>query len=118
MNIEKDFTYDDLEQLSQMDMNELKKVRDQILMQISNIDNKHDYIDDVYSVETCVEQMIDMDVDLKFAKDMNCCVAGNGAMFDKNIQGVIPEAMTMLFNYRKELKDNMKSKKKIIEKIK
>ena len=57
-----------------------------------------------------------MNTDLSWAKEKNVTVAGNGSTYDKSTAGVIPEAMTYLFNYRKTLKNKMKEEKKLLQK--
>lgn len=62
-----------------------------------------------------IDLMIDMKNDLSFAKELNVTVAGNGSTYDKSEIGVIPEGMTFLFNYRKQLKTEMNEKKRLLQ---
>lgn len=118
INILKDFTSSDIDGLQELDVQELTQIRNNIMSLLSKLDSGHEYIHGVNNVETFIEDMIEMKPDLSFAKDMNVSIAGNGSLYDKNIKGVIPDAMEMLFNYRKELKTKMKSEYKILEKKK
>ena len=75
----------------------------------------HEFIKGVDNVLDIIENMIHMKNDLSFAKKLNVTVAGNGSTYDKSEEGVIPEGMTFLFDYRKRLKTEMNDKKRIIQ---
>lgn len=76
----------------------------------------HDYLHGVKSVLENVDNLIDMKTDLSYAKERNVTIAGNGSSYNKSIEGVIPSAMRMLFEYRKQLKNEMKENKKLLQK--
>ena len=79
----------------------------------------HQYLHGVNSVMDNVDNFIEMKSDLNYAYNNNLTVAANGSSYDKTKDGVIPQAMTMLFNYRKEIKTEMKKvKQKWQDKIK
>lgn len=118
INILKDFTSNDIDDLQKLDLQELMQIRNNIMSLSSKFDSGHEYIHGVNNVESFIDDMIEMKPDLSFAKDMNVSIAGNGSLYDKNVKGVIPDAMEMLFNYRKELKTKMKNEYKILEKKK
>lgn len=76
----------------------------------------HQYLLGVDSVLENVDNLIEMKTDLSYAKERNVTIAGNGSSYAKNVNGVIPSAMTMLFEYRKQLKNEMKENKKLLQK--
>lgn len=71
----------------------------------------HRYLHGVAGVMNNVDNFIEMKSDLTYAYNSDLTVAANGSSYDKTKEGVIPQAMTMLFNYRKELKTEMKKVK-------
>ena len=71
---------------------------------------------EVDNVDKLIIDLINGDIDTSSLVERNLTMAGNGSTYDKSIEGVIPEAMTYLFNYRVELKTEMKEKNKILQK--
>lgn len=61
--------------------------------------------------------MVDMKWDNSIAKDNNWAVAGNGTMYDKSFEGVIPATMAYLSEERDKAKILMKVKKRELEKL-
>lgn len=69
----------------------------------------HDYIHGVKDKLETIDAMVEGSLDLSFAKELNVTVAGNGSMYRKDVLGVIPRAMSSLFELRKSLKGLKKS---------
>ena len=109
---DEDFDVDDLEVLSKRG---LMKLKGKINKEIDHMASGHEFIKGVDNVLDNIERMIDMKNDLSFAKELNITVTGNGSTYDKSEEGVIPEGMTFLFNYRKHLITEMNDKKRIVQ---
>ena len=124
------FNYDEInlcEILSDENIHLIKNTHKQNIINIKNELDKlyeyyssgHQYLHGVNSVMDNVDNFIEMKSDLNYAYNNNLTVAANGSSYDKTKDGVIPQAMTMLFNYRKEIKTEMKKvKQKWQDKIK
>ncbi len=118
INIEEIFSADYIKStLRTLSLNSLQK----ILSKMDELDyyygSGHEYIHGIRTVESAIVGMINHSMDLSFAKDRNVTVAGNGSTYDKSIEGVIPSAMEFLFNQRVKLKNEMKEKKKLLQKM-
>lgn len=109
---DEDFDVDSLNVLSKRG---LMKLKSKISKEIDHMASGHEFIKGVDNVLDNIDRMIDMKNDLSFAKELNVTVAGNGSTYDKSVEGVIPEGMTFLFNYRKQLKTEMNDKKRILQ---
>lgn len=109
---DEDFDVDGLEVLSKRG---LMKLKGKINKEIDHMASGHEFIKGVDNVLDNIDRMIDMKNDLSFAKELNVTVTGNGSTYDKSEEGVIPEGMTFLFNYRKQLKTEMNDKKRILQ---
>lgn len=105
----------DPESLDKLSRNACYALIDEIESKIEYYASGHEFIKGVDNVLDNIELMIDMKNDLSFAKKMNLTVAGNGSTYDKSQEGVIPEGMTFLFNYRKSVKTEMNEKKRILQ---
>ncbi len=105
----------DVEALSVLSKKGLVNLKNSIIHEINMMASGHEFIKGVDNVLDNIDLMIDMKNDLSFAKELNLTVAGNGSTYDKAEEGVIPEGMTFLFNYRKELKTEMNDKKRILQ---
>lgn len=64
--------------------------------------------------------LIKQEEDLSFLKngDVEFCMGANGALFRKDIRGFIPEIVSIIFSRRKEIKGNMLTEAKQLEKRK
>lgn len=116
LNVLERFNEQDKLDLNNLSIEELMQIKDVISNQVALYGNGHGYIHTIKNVTSNVDGMIDNEIDLDFAKDMNVSVAGNGSLYDRSIDGVIPKAMTTLFKYRKSLKDQMKKEQKLLQK--
>jgi len=105
----------DVEKLDTLSKRGLMNLKTKITKEIDYIASGHEYIKGVDNVLDNIDLMIDMKNDLSFAKELNVTVAGNGSTYDKSEIGVIPEGMTFLFNYRKQLKTEMNEKKRLLQ---
>ena len=120
----------DIDLTKQFDIETINYIETLTRVEVINIVESAKNIDKYYSsghpniyginnVLDNIDNFIDMSTDLSWARDKNVTVAGNGSTYDKSTEGVIPQSMTMLFNYRKSLKNEMKeAKKKLQVKIK
>ena len=117
----------DIDLTKQFDIETINYIETLTRVEVINIVESAKNIDKYYSsghpniyginnVLDNIDNFIDMSTDLSWARDKNVTVAGNGSTYNKDIDGVIPMAMTMLFNYRKSLKDKMKDEKKLLQK--
>lgn len=109
--------YDDemIDNLRKCTKNKLLKIRSGLNAADEYYNSGHPYIHGTKDVLENIDNMIEFETDLQWAKDNNLSVAGNGSAYDKSIEGVIPAAMTYLFNYRVELKSEMKKQKKKLQ---
>lgn len=105
----------DVDSLSVLSKSALNKLKEHIILEIKFMASGHEFIKGVDNVLDNIDNMIHMKNDLSFAKELNVTVAGNGSTYDKSEEGVIPEGMTFLFDYRKRLKTEMNDKKRIIQ---
>lgn len=110
------FTKSDIEYLRMLSVSGLILVIKQLEEADKYFNSGHNYIYGVDNVLDNIANFVDMKTDLSWAKEKNVTVAGNGSTYDKSTEGVIPEAMTYLFNYRKSLKNKMKEEKKLLQK--
>jgi DNA polymerase elongation subunit (family B) len=51
-----------------------------------------------------IDQYINMELDLDWAKDENVCVLANGATFSKKVHGIFPQVAEKMFSSRKAFK--------------
>ena len=107
---------DYLEYLSNCHKSTLMKLHNKLTRLYDHFDSGHPHLHGVKTVLDNIDNFVDMKNDLSFLKVKNATIAGNGSMYDKSSAGVIPEAMDYLFNYRKVLKNEMKEKKKLLQK--
>lgn len=105
-------------EISNLSINQLNKLAEDARKFISHNSSGHEYIKGVKTVAENIEATIDMKHDLSFAKELNVSVAGNGSTYRLDIDGVLPQAMQNLFNYRKSLKTEMKEKAKLLQEYK
>ena len=110
------FTANIINDLKSLDKVSLSTILNQLRKADDYFNSGHNHIYGVKTVLDNVAEFIDMNTDLSWAKEKNVTVAGNGSTYDKSTEGVIPEAMTYLFNYRKTLKNKMKEEKKLLQK--
>ena len=113
--IDREYDASDMKQLQNLSESSLKKIKSSIIETYKQNDSGHPYIKGTKSVPDNVVNIINGDVDLSWAKEQNLSVAGNGSAYDKTVQGVIPSAMAMLFDYRKSLKNQMKEQNRILQ---
>ena len=113
--IDREYDASDMKQLQNLSESSLKKIKSSIIETYKQNDSGHPYIKGTKSVPDNVVNIINGDVDLSWAKEQNLSVAGNGSAYDKTTVGVIPEAMSYLFDYRKSLKGQMKDQNKILQ---
>lgn len=69
-------------------------------------------------VEIIIKKMIDMEYDTSLAHEDGYTISANGSMYSKDGIGIIPEAMSTLFNTRKSVKNEMKVVKNELEELK
>lgn len=105
-----------LDYLTECKLETLLALRTKLNKIYDYFDSGHPYLHGVKTVQDNISNFIEMKTDLSFLDEMNATIAGNGSMYDKSFVGVIPEAMEYLFNYRKSLKNEMKEKKKLLQK--
>lgn len=111
----KRFESADVNKIKSLDKNTMIYVLQELRRADEYYNSGHNHIHGVKTVLENVENFINMTTDLSWAKEKNVTVAGNGSTYDKSTEGVIPAAMTMLFNYRKLLKNKMKEEKKKLQ---
>ena len=111
----KRFESADVNKIKSLDKNTMIYVLQELRRADEYYNSGHNHIHGVKTVLENVENFINMATDLSWAKEKNVTVAGNGSTYDKSTEGVIPAAMTMLFNYRKLLKNKMKEEKKKLQ---
>lgn len=113
--IDREYNMADIKELQTLSMNSLKEIKSSIIETYKENDSGHPYIKGTKEVPDNVVNIINGDVDLSWAKEHNLAVAGNGSAYDKTTVGVIPEAMSYLFDYRKSLKGQMKDQNRILQ---
>lgn len=109
------FTSNHLDQLKSLDNVSIITVLDQLKSAEQFFDSGHNHIFGVSTVLDNINTFVNMEANLDWAKAKNVTVAGNGSTYDKSVNGVIPEAMTFLFNYRVQLKTQMKKEQKMLQ---
>lgn len=115
IKIDREYVTSELRKLDNAPVEYLKKLKDSIRTEYEYNDSGHPYIKGTKSVADNIVNTINMETDLSWSKELNYTVAGNGSAYDKSVKGVIPEAMTFLFNYRKSLKTQMKKQKSSLQ---
>lgn len=113
--IDREYNMSDIKELQTLSMNSLKDIKSSIIETYKENDSGHPHIKGTKEVPDNVVNIINGDVDLSWAKEQNLSVAGNGSAYDKTTVGVIPEAMSYLFDYRKSLKGQMKDQNRILQ---
>ena len=83
--------------------------------QLKYYSSGHEYLFGADNVLDNIELMHTRRHDTDFAKKLNVTLTGNGSCYTKEFEGVIPKAMTFLYNYRKKMKEEMKSKKRLLQ---
>lgn len=115
-DVTKEFSSSDIKELQSLSKEQLLDLKKEALLQQKRYSSGHEHIFDANNVLDNIANFIEMSTDTSFAKRLNVTVAGNGSTYDKTVDGVIPSAMTFLFNERVILKTEMKEKQKLLQK--
>jgi len=80
---------------------------------LDEINRLEKFLDDMNSAS--VDKFLNDDIDTSVARELNCIVAANGCLYNREIEGFFPKMMERLYNGRVENKNLMLQAKRKLE---